>query len=207
MIRRNIIVLLTIAAVVGTVASTGMAGADPADDAAGRTDSSETAMPEGKGRLGVAILELGPELRAHFGAPADRGVLIDLVKPDSPAARAGIRVGDLIVEVDGDAAASATGILDAIGDRKKGESVTIVAIRGGKRQELRATLEDDPGSAGPRGRRTGRGGPGALDPDRRRWLEDAPSFGGFDPGTRRLLDDARKRIEQLERRLERLERR
>jgi S1-C subfamily serine protease len=60
---------------------------------------------------------MSPELRAHFGAPGDRGVLIDTVRAGSPAARAGIHVGDIVVEIDGDAARSAIDMLDAMSDR------------------------------------------------------------------------------------------
>jgi membrane-associated protease RseP (regulator of RpoE activity) len=170
------------------------------------SDSFEVTVRAGKGRLGVAVLQIGSELRTHFGAPADRGVLVDSVRPESPAARAGVRVGDVIVEVDGAAIASASDVLDALGDRKQGEAIAIAAIRGGQRQELRATLADDPAPAPTwqRGPRSRPGALGQLDPDLRRWFEDMPSL---DPDARRSLDEARKRIEELERRLERIERR
>src|SRR5579871_5943521 len=52
-----------------------------------------------KGRLGVMVMGLTPELRKHFGAPDDRGVLVAHVESGTPAATAGIEVGDVIVEV------------------------------------------------------------------------------------------------------------
>jgi membrane-associated protease RseP (regulator of RpoE activity) len=221
MTKRSIIILLTTTAALGAAAGTGMARPDrskpdtktdaqtdarkaPDATAPDRSDTFEFTVRAGKGRLGVAVLQISPELRAHLGAPGDRGVLVDAVKPDSPAARAGVRVGDVILEVDGEAAASATDVLDAIGDRKKGEAVAIAVVRGGQRQELRATLEDDAGPAWRRGRLGPRARP-HFDPGR--WFDDPPSFGGLDRDARRSLDEARERIEELERRLERLERR
>src|ERR1041384_8579316 len=101
----------------------------------------------GKGRLGIVALPISPELRAHLGAPRDRGVLIDAVQPDSPAARAGLRVGDIVTDVDGSATSSASDVLGAMADRKKGDEITVIAIRNGKRVELRARLDSDPGPA------------------------------------------------------------
>src|SRR5262245_19487116 len=54
------------------------------------------------GRLGVMVMELTPELRAYFGAPRDSGLLIAQVVPDSAAARAGVRVGDVITRFGND---------------------------------------------------------------------------------------------------------
>jgi serine protease Do len=54
-----------------------------------------------RGRLGVAIRELTPELRANLAVPAAEGVLVGEVLEGSPAAKAGIQSGDIIVEFAG----------------------------------------------------------------------------------------------------------
>lgn len=97
-----------------------------------------------KGRLGFLALPMSSELRAHFGAPDDRGVLVDVVRPDSPAARAGLQVGDVVTAVAGTAATSASEITSALADHKKGDAIAIDAIRDGKRVELHAKLATDP---------------------------------------------------------------
>lgn len=97
-----------------------------------------------KGRLGIVVLAISPELRAHFGAPDDRGVLVDAVRPDSPAARAGLQVGDVVTDVDGDATTDARDVLGSLADRKKGDDVAITVMRDGKRIDLKAKLENDP---------------------------------------------------------------
>ena len=96
-----------------------------------------------KGRLGIVVLAISPELRAHFGAPGDRGVLVDAVRPDSPAAHAGLQVGDVVTDVDGDATTDAHDVLEALSDRKKGDTVTISVMRDAKRVELKAKLDND----------------------------------------------------------------
>jgi hypothetical protein len=98
----------------------------------------------GKGRLGVAVLPISGDLRAHFGAPQDRGVLVDRVRTDGPAAKAGLQVGDVVTDVAGKPATSAGDVLDALSDHKKGEAVAIDVIRGAQHVELKATLDDDP---------------------------------------------------------------
>jgi serine protease Do len=54
-----------------------------------------------RGWLGVSIQPLTPELAKSFGAKENRGVLVSDVMPDSPAARAGLVAGDILLEFDG----------------------------------------------------------------------------------------------------------
>src|SRR5204863_4895709 len=61
----------------------------------------------GKGAfIGVSVVDLTPELREFFGASKDSGVLVSSVADHGPAAKAGVRVGDVITSVDGKAVAS-----------------------------------------------------------------------------------------------------
>jgi membrane-associated protease RseP (regulator of RpoE activity) len=150
----------------------------------------------GRGRLGVGVIEISPELRTQMGAPKDRGVLVDTVRPDSPAARAGVRVGDVVVEVDGEAARSASDMLEAMSDRKQGEEVTIAVLRAGQRVQLTATLTDDAGPRMPRGPALGTPFPDRFDWQTPRFRDDI----------QRELEEARRRIDELERRLDKLER-
>ena len=50
--------------------------------------------------FGLKVVVVTPALRAHFGAPAESGVLVTRVEPGEVAAQAGIRVGDLLVSID-----------------------------------------------------------------------------------------------------------
>jgi predicted metalloprotease with PDZ domain len=98
----------------------------------------------GKGRLGVMVMSLTPELRKHFGAAEDRGVLVAHVEPGTPAASSAIAVGDVIVEVHGKVIDSASEVLSALADVHKGQSVTIEVVRDGKPRSIQTTLTDDP---------------------------------------------------------------
>ena len=96
-----------------------------------------------KGRLGVMVMGLTPELRKHFGAAEDRGVLVAHVDPKTPAAAAGIEVGDVIVEVHGQKIDAAPDVLTALADVGKDEHAKIALVRDGKSLTLDATLSDN----------------------------------------------------------------
>jgi len=81
-----------------------------------------------RGRLGVTVDELTPQLADYFGAK--EGVLVAAVADDSPAARAGVKAGDVITSVDGRAVRSRADLvreLAGIGDRET--SIGIVRDR------------------------------------------------------------------------------
>jgi hypothetical protein len=91
--------------------------------------------------LGVVFLPLTPELRRHWGVPEDAGVLVSKVVEDSPAAKAGLEVGDVLTRVDGQAVEEGFEVRRLIGGREAGETVAIEVFRAGRAQTLSATLE------------------------------------------------------------------
>jgi membrane-associated protease RseP (regulator of RpoE activity) len=99
-----------------------------------------------KGRLGVMVMSLTPELRKHLGAAEDRGVLVAHVEPGTPAAAAGMAVGDVIVNVRGRAIGGAADVLTALADVAKGQPVAVDIVRDKKPVSLQATLASDAGA-------------------------------------------------------------
>lgn len=91
--------------------------------------------------LGVAFVPLTPELRQHFGAPADAGVLVSRVIADSAAEAAGIEVGDILIEVDGKSVGDAE-LGRLIHGRKAGDVLSIGLLRDGRQQTVSATLKE-----------------------------------------------------------------
>ena len=83
----------------------------------------------GRGYLGVEVMPLTKELRAHFGAPEDAGVLVARVKEDSPAALSGIQVGDVLTAVDGKPLAGPPSLALVVREKKAGDSVNIDFLR------------------------------------------------------------------------------
>lgn len=91
-------------------------------------------------RLGVMVMSLTPELRAYFGAPADKGVLVAKVEPNSAAAKAGIKVGDVIVGVNRVNVGDASDVISALADTKQGDVAHVDVIRDKKQVGLDAAM-------------------------------------------------------------------
>jgi PDZ domain len=96
----------------------------------------------GGGFLGVSLLHLTPELRTHFGVPEDAGVMVSQVVPDSPAAAAGLEVGDVITAIDGDPVADGMDLSSKVRRHKGGETVDLDVYRDGARRQLSVTLKE-----------------------------------------------------------------
>ena len=90
--------------------------------------------------LGVELTDSTPELREHLGAPRDGGVLVSRVQEGSPAAEAGIEVGDIITGVEGEAVENARDLRHAIASREAGAAVKIDLYRDGRAEQISATL-------------------------------------------------------------------
>lgn len=79
-------------------------------------------------RIGVSTMQLTRQLADYFGIADGKGVLVTSVVDDSPAAKAGIRAGDVIVSVDGEKVEASGDVSRAINKKKDGD-VTLTVIR------------------------------------------------------------------------------
>lgn len=151
-------------------------------------------------RLGTRVSSMTADLRAFFGAPKDAGLLVQGIEPGSAAEGAKLKVGDVLVEVDGQRIEQVADVRRALSDRSEGDVVEVEVIRKKKRKTLRATItsaDDDSFSFS---------WPSESDleltlpPDVQRHLA---------PRTReqiqRQLDQAREQLRRVERMLEALE--
>ena len=82
-----------------------------------------------RGRLGVHIQDLTPELAQAFGVEAGSGALISKVMPDSAAKAADLREGDVITMVNGRAIKGATELQNVIGLARADEEIELTYIR------------------------------------------------------------------------------
>ena len=89
-----------------------------------------------RGYFGVALLDLTPELRTHFGAPDDSGVMVSKVEPGSPAEKAGVKVGDILTRLDGQAVKSAWAVSAKARGLEEGQQIPWEVWRNGKAQNL-----------------------------------------------------------------------
>jgi serine protease Do len=99
-----------------------------------------------RGWLGVGIQDMDSELAAGLKLPVSQGVLISDVKPGAPAARAGIKRGDVVVKVDGRAVTSSGAFRNQVASLGAGRSTALELYRDGKPQTLNVQLGEMPGA-------------------------------------------------------------
>ena len=97
-----------------------------------------------RGWLGVNVQALTPELAENFGVTGP-GVIIAGVVPGTPAAKAGLRAGDVIVRIDDQPMETGSQFLRLIGERAPESSITLSLVREGKPLAATAVLGERPG--------------------------------------------------------------
>lgn len=105
-----------------------------------------------RARLGVRIQEMTPELARSFGLDSATGVLVAGVESGSPAARAGLAPGDVILKYNNDTIDDAHKLPRLVAASKPGATATLEVWRKGSRQQVTATLGEmpaEPGAAKP----------------------------------------------------------
>ena len=140
-------------------------------------------MPQ-RGRIGVLVQPMTDDLRQHFGAPGDRGLLVSRVEPNRPAAVADLRVGDVIVAADEVPMREPFDLTRAVGRVPAGGTLALTVVRDGRERAVTVRPEGEPALW--------------LDPDR--WSDL------LEKGMSRGSDELKRRLDSLEHRLEELER-
>jgi Do/DeqQ family serine protease len=131
-----------------------------------------------RGRLGVMVQDVTPDLAAALELSVDRGAVVSDVEKGSAAERAGILTGDVVTAVDGRAIDDAAALRNRVGLTRAGETVVITLLRDGRERTLDVTLGDAPNT-----------------PTR---LPEAPAAAGkLDGATFRELDPAHPRYGQV----------
>ena len=85
-----------------------------------------------RGWFGVEVADLTPELAESLGLRTTQGAIVGAIERGSPAERGGVRLGDVIVGIDGKAVANSTVLLNAIAEVPPGRSVPVRLIRRGQ---------------------------------------------------------------------------
>ena len=97
------------------------------------------------GYLGVQPAPITDELSRSFGLDVDEGALVQAVPADTPAARAGIRQGDVIVSLDGEPIRTVEDLYAAVRDVEPGQGVTVTVVREGERRDVEVRVGRLPG--------------------------------------------------------------
>jgi serine protease Do len=98
-----------------------------------------------RGWLGVGIQDLSPELASSFHlASGQRGVLVNGVEAESPAAGAGLAVGDVIEAINGERLTSSSQLRTVVATRGADADITLTVVRAGERREVAVHLGERP---------------------------------------------------------------
>lgn len=111
----------------------------------GKDDKNVIFLSRGRGYLGVHLQELNNDLAGYFGVKEDEGALILKVEKESPAQKAGLKAGDVIVTIGDEKVQSPADVRKALAEFKKGDKVDVTVIRQKKKQVVKAELGEGHG--------------------------------------------------------------
>jgi serine protease Do len=93
-----------------------------------------------RGQLGVSIQPMTPELASKLGLQEARGVVVAAVAPNSPAARVGIRPGDVIVGFNGEPVTDGNTLRNRVASTPPNSQINLTVLRDGREQQMQVTL-------------------------------------------------------------------
>jgi serine protease Do len=93
-----------------------------------------------RGYLGVNYQEVSYDLARSFGLDKSQGALINVVAPNSPAERSGIKTGDIVLQIDGKTIKNSTELPFIIGRYRPGQSAKLNIVRNGEKMSLTVNI-------------------------------------------------------------------
>jgi S1-C subfamily serine protease len=93
--------------------------------------------------IGVFIDELNEDLSKFFGVEEGKGLLIARIEKNSPAEKAGLKVGDVIIKADGNRVETTRELSELIQDKKKDDTITVEFLRDKKKQTVDVKVEEE----------------------------------------------------------------
>lgn len=93
--------------------------------------------------IGVYLDELNKEMSAFFGVKDGTGLLVNRLTPGSPAEKAGLKVGDVIVKAEGRPVATVNELSGAVQDKKKGDKIKLEILRDKKPLSVDVVVEEE----------------------------------------------------------------
>ena len=118
----------------------GISFAIPIDEAVRVSDQLRASGKVTRGRIGVSIAGVDPDIAESLGLKKAEGALVRGVEEGSPAAKAGVEAGDIIVKFDGKAVEKSIDLPRLVGNTKPGSKVGLTVWRRGAYKDLRLTV-------------------------------------------------------------------
>jgi serine protease Do len=94
-----------------------------------------------RGWLGVRLANVTPPIAERAGYRGDAGAVVTRITPNGPAARAGLRAGDIVLRFNGAEVRDSRALTRMVGDSAVGATVPLDIVRDGERMTLRASIE------------------------------------------------------------------
>ena len=126
----------------------GLSFAIPIDVALDIKNQLQASGHVSRGRIGVAIQEMSKEIADSFGLSKSDGALVSKVEKDSPADKAGVQEGDIILKFDGKPVAQSADLSRIVGTTRPGSQSTLEVWRHGKMVTLGITVGEMPDEDG-----------------------------------------------------------
>lgn len=120
----------------------GISFAIPIDEAMRVADQLRATGKVTRGRIGVQIDRVSKEVAESIGLGNARGALVRGVQPDSPAAKAGVEAGDIVLEFDGKAVGQVADLPRIVANTKPGRKVPMTVYRRGGERRLSITVAE-----------------------------------------------------------------
>ncbi|MBA4256127.1 MAG: serine peptidase [Polaromonas sp.] len=120
----------------------GISFAIPIDEAVRVSDQLRASGRVTRGRIGVQIDQVSKEVAESIGLGLPRGALVRGVEPNSPAAKAGVEPGDIILKFDGKEIDKSVDLPRLVGNTKPGSKSTLSVFRRGSLRDLTVTVAE-----------------------------------------------------------------
>jgi membrane-associated protease RseP (regulator of RpoE activity) len=112
-------------------------------DDLGKQIQKEVFIFKGRGRMGVTLQSfLTPQLAEYFGLKEEGGALITSVREDSPAEKAGLKAGDVILSIDGEEIEHCIDVVKIVQEKEEG-TLNVVVMRDRKEESFNVYLEKE----------------------------------------------------------------
>jgi serine protease Do len=136
----------------------GISFAVPVDEAMRVADQLKKSGKVSRGRIGISLNEVSREVAETLGLKGSRGAEVAVVEPDGPAAKAGLKAGDIIVKFGGSEIVKSNDLPRVVGNTTPGTKTTVTVFRSGAMVDLPITVVEREGDQPAKG---GKVAPGA----------------------------------------------